>query len=85
MPVRTLSTQQAIDRVPATPMDWFLDASEALGDAAIATVHQPPGSIDRVIAFERLQTVVSDHELLHQHLHEAVKAMLHGRGANEKT
>ena len=54
---------------------WFIAASEALGDAAYATVDAPPGSIDRIEQLERCVAAVGDHEILHQRLGDAARAM----------
>jgi hypothetical protein len=56
------------------PADWFIDATEALGDAALA--HVPPGldPAARIAALERCLDVVSDHELIHQRLWDAARA-----------
>lgn len=60
----------------ATPADWFLDASEALGDAALEAALQhhdsPKASFDAL--YDCLQ-VVSDHEILHQRLAEAARVV----------
>ena len=48
------------------PADWFIAASEALGDAAIA-----PVAADDVEAFEARVAWVPDHEKLHQALARA--------------
>lgn len=58
-------------KAPATPADWFLDACEALGDAALATV--PAGRRDDVEALEPLLNVAPDHEILHQTLANAAR------------
>lgn len=50
-------------KAPATPADWFLDACEALGDAALATL----GS-DDFAKLEAMLDVAPDHEILHQRL-----------------
>ena len=55
------------------PADWFIDATEALGDAALTSVTAPPGTVERVAALEACLTVVSDHELIHQRLGEAAR------------
>jgi len=62
-----------------TPADWCLDTIEALGDAAIDTVEARtdaiPGSEQRVTLLEPLLTVVADHEILHQKLGDAARAI----------
>lgn len=62
---------------PPNPIDvaWFLRASEALGDAAIAQVQAPLGSSERVIQLEKMLNAVTDHEKLHQRLGDAARAM----------
>jgi len=55
---------------------WYLRANEALGDAAIAAVDAPPGSVDRLDALARMLDVVVDHEKLHQRLADAARALL---------
>ena len=57
-----------------TPADWFIDATEALGDAALvlAAAEQDP-----TIRFDKLEKwldVVADHELLHQALGKIARA-----------
>ena len=58
------------------PADWFLDACEALGDAALGQVHVPLGKPMRVMRLERCLEVVTDHEILHQALADAAKALI---------
>ena len=55
--------------------EWFTEAFEALGDDALAAVFEPPGSIERVNKLEQMVTAVGDHELLHQALGAAARAM----------
>lgn len=57
-----------------SPSDWFLVASEALGDAALAQVDQNLRGARRVEAIERCLRVVTDHEILHQCLGAAARA-----------
>ncbi|MEM1208596.1 MAG: hypothetical protein AAGI54_04950 [Planctomycetota bacterium] len=45
---------------------WLIEASEALGDAAIAAVAEPMGTVERVKAVEGMCAVFDDHEKLHQ-------------------
>lgn len=60
----------------SSPADWFIDATEALGDAALrqvppAAAGKPaPGAAasDRLSALERCLEVVTDHEIIHQRL-----------------
>jgi hypothetical protein len=54
---------------------WFLKAHEALGDAALAAVTDPPGTLARVKALESAVAAVGDHEILHQRLADAARAM----------
>ena len=67
---------QALSRCgSASAADWFLDATEALGDAAIASVRAPLGGVERVAALEALLACVPDHEKLHQRLADAARAL----------
>lgn len=59
-------------------VDWFLDAYEALGDAAIAGADAPIGSAVRVEQLWSLIEAVEDHELLHQAFADAVRACARG-------
>ena len=58
-----------------TPSDWFIDATEALGDAALAQVAAPPGTRARLEELERCLSVVADHEFVLQHLADAARAL----------
>lgn len=60
--------------------DWFIDASEALGDQALATVRAPMGSRKRVELIETLLDAVGDHERLHQALGQAVRSLIQQSG-----
>lgn len=62
---------------PPTPAHWFMQASEALGNAALAAIEAEPGSIAYLQALEQALACVDDHEILHQRLASAAKA-LHG-------
>ena len=55
--------------------EWFIDAFETLGDEALASVFEPPGTEARVDKLEQMVTAVGDHELLHQALGAAARAM----------
>lgn len=59
-----------------TPADWFIDATEALGDAAMEHVTASPGDPRRIEQLEQMLRVVTDHEILHQRLGDAARAML---------
>lgn len=61
----------------ARPVDWFLDACEALGDAALAQVSSPLGDPKRIEELERCLDVVTDHEIVHQALGDAARALFH--------
>ncbi len=63
------------DQTAKQPADWFLDACEALGDAALAEVNVPMGDRRRVRLLERCLRVVTDHEILHQTLGQAARAL----------
>ncbi len=62
-----------------TPRHWFVSASEALGDAALAAVDAPPGTEARVDQLEAYITACGDHELLHQALADAAGALVKAR------
>lgn len=57
-------------KASASPSDWFLDACEALGDAALQGV--PADAPVEVL--EPLLDVAPDHEILHQRLAAAARA-----------
>ncbi|MEM9883656.1 MAG: hypothetical protein AAF800_12140 [Planctomycetota bacterium] len=59
----------------AAAVHWLIAASEALGDAALAAVDEPLGSIDRVTQLEAMLAAVGDHEILHQRLADAARAL----------
>lgn len=65
----------------ASPADWFLDAAQALGDAAVLAVDADPtarlGSLTRIDRLQSMLNVVTDHEILHQRLAEAARARQH--------
>lgn len=50
------------------PADWFIDATEALGQAALANVRQPPDTVACLEALEECLHVFADHEIIHQRL-----------------
>ena len=56
--------------------DWFLNSAEALGDAAMAQIDASANAQVRVEALEQCLHVVSDHEILHQKLGEAVRELV---------
>ena len=58
-----------------TPRHWFVRASEALGDAALAKVEAPLGTLERVEQLEEVIVACGDHELLHQALFDAAGAL----------
>ena len=60
---------------PPTPAHWFMQASEALGNAALAAIDALPGSTDYLEALEDALACVDDHEILHQRLASAAKAL----------
>jgi hypothetical protein len=64
---------------PPTPAHWFMRASEALGDAAMGRVDAPLGSLERFDALAEALKSAGDHELLHQRLAEAAKALQEAR------
>ena len=56
-------------------VDWFLDGAEALGDAALRSVDEQMPPRPRLAALEACLEVVTDHEILHQRLGEAARAI----------
>ena len=83
---RPLRPRDADWRPPAatadapTPADWFLDAAERLGDAAIATASTDASPRERFEHLHRLLEAAPDHELLHQALAEAARARMQAQG-----
>lgn len=67
----------ASDRVKQ-PADWFIDATEALGDAALEQVATLTGSVERIDELEARLAAADDHEILHQRLAEAARAAAQG-------
>lgn len=57
------------------PAQWFLHATETLGDAALASVDDTLTGEARVEALEAVLRVFPDHELLHQHLADAARSV----------
>lgn len=60
---------------PNRAAHWFMHASEALGDAALASVVSGLGTLQRVLDLEHALDATGDHELLHQALAAAAKAL----------
>ena len=65
----------AARRGDVTVADWFLDAAESLGDVALAKVDLALPPAERLARLEAMLPVVQDHELLHQRLGDAARAM----------
>lgn len=78
---QALPGQDALPGSQLTPAHWFMQASEALGNAAIALANEPMDAIDRVALLEQALCAVGDHELLHQRLADAARAMHDGGAA----
>ena len=66
---------EASSLTPPTPAHWFMQASEALGNAALAAIEAGPGTLDYLQALEQALACVDDHEILHQRLASAAKAL----------
>ncbi|MEM9414145.1 MAG: hypothetical protein AAGA29_01545 [Planctomycetota bacterium] len=62
----------------STPAHWWMQASEALGNAALASIDAELGTVERVAELEAALSAVGDHELLHQALADAARAAQHG-------
>ncbi|MBX2850175.1 MAG: hypothetical protein KTR15_00350 [Phycisphaeraceae bacterium] len=60
---------------PPTPAHWFMQASEALGNTALAAIEYEPGSIEYLQSLEQALACVDDHEILHQRLASAAQAL----------
>ena len=58
-----------------TPADWFIDATEALGDAALPQLAAGRAGLAEIEALESCLHVVTDHEIIHQRLAAAARAM----------
>lgn len=58
-----------------TPADWFLDAAERLGNAAIASASGIADPRERFHELYRRLEAAPDHELLHQALADAARIM----------
>lgn len=69
------SASKSTKGIKPRPSDWFINATEKLGDAALATVAAPLGSLERVDQLEACLRVVVDHEILHQRLADAARAL----------
>lgn len=67
--VDSLATQ------PPTPAHWFMRASESLGNAALDAVDAPVGSMERFDQLALALAGAGDHEILHQRLADAAKAL----------
>ena len=70
--------QPPVGKARMGPADFFIDASEQLGDAAIAQVTQSLGDSTRIDLLEQRLACVLDHEKLHQCLAEAALAVRGG-------
>lgn len=64
---------------PTTPSHWFMQASEALGNAALASIEATPGSLDYFKSLQQALDSIEDHEILHQRLASAAKALQEAR------
>lgn len=57
-----------------TPADWFIDATESLGDAALASL--APAVPEQLLPLlESCLDVVTDHEIIHQRLGSTARAL----------
>lgn len=54
---------------------WFMRASEALGNTALAQIVATPGTPEHLQALEQSLSAVGDHEILHQRLADAAEAL----------
>lgn len=69
----------AAKSMPSTmrPADWFIDASERQGDALLASLSAPLDSPSSLLELSQLVEAACDHEILHQRLAEAARALHH--------
>ena len=58
-----------------TPGAWFVHATECLGDAALAAVSPKLTGAAKVAALEHCLEVITDHEIIHQRLADAARAL----------
>ena len=69
--------QIEVDRSPHKlelhPSDWFLDAGEVLGDAALAAVDPQLKGEPRIEALQQCLLAVTDHEIIHQRLGDVAR------------
>ncbi len=58
--------------------DWFITATEALGNEAIGQITGNPSlsDIERLHGYEQMLDVVTDHELLHQYLAQSAEHLI---------
>jgi len=59
----------------ATPTDWVMDAMEALGDQALASLTATEDTGDRLAQLEACVIAAPDHEILHQRLAETARQL----------
>ena len=74
-PPQTWQDRWLSDADRAAASNWFMDACEMLGDGAIRQVKAQSGTVQRLAELERCLEVVTDHEILHQRLGDAARAM----------
>jgi hypothetical protein len=55
--------------------EWFLNVTERLGDAALAQIDAHATALQRIQLLEQRLSVVTDHEILHQRLWDAARAL----------
>ncbi|MCC7193473.1 MAG: hypothetical protein IT444_11890 [Phycisphaeraceae bacterium] len=58
-----------------TPGAWFVHATERLGDAALAAISPKLTGAAKVAALEQCLEVITDHEIIHQRLADAARAL----------
>ncbi|MGB0767917.1 MAG: hypothetical protein ACPGYV_09425 [Phycisphaeraceae bacterium] len=76
-PLQDLWLASGADQLDAA--HYFMQASEALGDAALASVGSTPGTLQHLLDLEHALDAAGDHELLHQALAAAAKALHEAR------
>lgn len=64
-----------LSTTPPTPAHWFMQAGEALGNAAFESITSKPGTKEYVEALIRAVDDMNHHEILHQRLADAARLL----------
>jgi len=63
------------DGTACSAADWFVETAESLGDTALAAVAADLPEVERLLALERCLKGIDTHEILHQRLGDAARAL----------